>query len=69
MKTLTCDLCDHEARGETFEKWMEALKSHYIEAHADVMNDPSKGEADMKKWMEENKTRFDSEATSSKETT
>ena len=59
MKTLTCDLCDHEASGETFDAWMEALKPHYMEAHADVMQDPSKTEADRAKWMEENKARFD----------
>ena len=59
MKKLTCDLCDHEAEGETFESWMEALKPHYMEAHADVMKDSSKGPDDMKRWMEENKARFD----------
>ena len=51
MKTLKCDLCEVTAEGETFEAWMEALKPHYIEAHADVMNDPSKTKEDMEKWM------------------
>lgn len=59
MKTLTCDLCEHAAEGETFEDWMKALMPHYMEAHADVMADPSKGEEDKKKWMTENKARFD----------
>lgn len=59
MKTLKCDLCDYEAQGETFEKWMDALKPHYAEAHSDVMNDTSKTEEDRKKWMVENKTRFE----------
>lgn len=59
MKTLKCDLCDATAEGETFEAWMEALKPHYMEAHADVMNDPNKGKEDMMKWMVENKARFD----------
>lgn len=59
MKTLTCDLCGHEAQGETFEEWMEALKPHYFEAHADVMKDPNKTEEDMKKWMAENRARFE----------
>jgi len=59
MKTLKCDLCDHEAEGETFEEWMKALRPHYSEAHADVMNDPSKGKEDMEKWMAENRQRFD----------
>ena len=60
MKTLKCDLCEYEAQGETFEEWMEALKPHYREVHADVMNDPSKTKEDMQKWMVENKARFDS---------
>lgn len=59
MKTLKCDLCDHEAQGETFEAWMEALRPHYASAHADVMSDPSKTIKDMEKWMAENKVRFD----------
>ena len=58
MKSLSCDLCEHTAEGETFEQWMEALKPHYMEAHADVMRDPSKTDEDRKKWMEENATRF-----------
>lgn len=59
MKTLTCDLCDHEAQGETFEAWMQALMPHYMSAHADVMKDPSKGEDERKRWMAENRARFD----------
>lgn len=63
MKTLTCDLCDHEAQGETFEDWMEALKPHYMEAHSDVMSahasDPDGRKGKMMQWMEENKKRFD----------
>jgi len=65
MKTLKCDMCDFEASGDTFEGWMEALKPHYAEAHADFMK--QKGElpqgeqmAEMQKWMIENKQRFDS---------
>lgn len=46
MKTLTCDLCTATASGETFEEWMNALMPHYMEAHADVMNDPSKTKED-----------------------
>jgi len=64
MKTLKCDLCDHEARGETFEEWMKALMPHWMDAHADVMKDTHKmSEEDQKKhqqkWMAENKARFD----------
>ena len=64
MKTLKCDLCDYEAQGETFEAWMVALKPHYAEAHADVMESkkgtPEQMQEDMEKWMAENKTRFES---------
>ena len=59
MKILKCDLCEATAEGETFEQWMQALMPHYMEAHADVMNDPSKTEDDQQKWIVENKTRFE----------
>ena len=64
MKTLKCDLCDHEAQGNTFEEWMEALKPHYAEAHAEAMKGKAgltKEEqmAEMQKWMEDNRARFD----------
>ncbi len=59
MKTLKCDLCDATAQGETFDEWMNALKPHYMEAHADVMNNPSNGKEEMEKWMTDNKARFE----------
>lgn len=58
MKTLQCDLCDVTAQGETFEAWMQALMPHYMQAHADVMNDPSKTK-NQQQWMAENKARFE----------
>ena len=57
MKTLTCDLCEVAAEGETFEAWMKALHPHYMEVHADVMKNSKEG--DEQKWMVENKARFD----------
>ncbi len=59
MKTLSCDLCDVTADGETFEEWMTALRPHYMEAHADVMNDASHTKEDMEKWMAESRERFE----------
>lgn len=59
MKTLKCDLCEVAAQGETFEEWMMALQPHYMEAHADVMQDPKNGKAEMEKWMGENRVRFE----------
>lgn len=47
------------ADGETFEEWMTALRPHYMEAHADVMNDPGHTKEDMERWIAENKARFD----------
>jgi hypothetical protein len=64
MKTLKCDLCDHEAQGETFEAWMKALMPHYMEAHADVMKatgDMSKEDQqkEQRRWMADNHARFE----------
>lgn len=64
MKTVKCDICDHEAQGETFEEWMNALKPHYAEAHAEVMQSKAglsdeEKMAEMNKWMEANKARFE----------
>ena len=39
MKTMKCDLCDHEASGENFDEWMNALKPHYAEMHKDFMEE------------------------------
>ena len=58
MKTLKCDLCSHEAQGETFEEWMRALMPYYLEAHADIMNNPKNGEEERERWMAENRARF-----------
>lgn len=59
MKSLTCDVCEATAEGETFEQWMAALMPHYMETHADVMSDPKNGKDEMEKWMNDNKVRFD----------
>ncbi len=63
MKTLKCDLCEVTVSGETFEEWMEALKPHYAQAHAEVMmskkGTPEEMKMEMMKWMAENKARFE----------
>ena len=59
MKSLQCDRCEFIAEGETFEDWMKALQPHYMQAHADVMNDPANGPEEMQKWMADNRARFD----------
>jgi len=63
MKILKCDLCEHEAQGETFEEWMEAMKPHYGEVHVDFMKEqgaksPEEQKQEMQKWMEVNRARF-----------
>ncbi len=52
-------MCDATAKGETFEAWMKALMPHYMQAHADVMNDPTHGKKEQMKWMVENRARFE----------
>ncbi len=59
MKTLKCDMCEVEATGATFEEWLQALHPHYMEAHSEVMSDPTKTKEDMDAWMTENKKRFE----------
>lgn len=64
MKTVKCDLCDVTAEGESFEEWMNALKPHYMQAHADVMKGKAglsdeENKAEMNKWMADNKERFE----------
>ena len=63
MKKLKCDLCDYEAEGETFEAWMNALKPHYAEKHAEVMQSkkgtPEEMKAEMMNWITLNKARFE----------
>ena len=66
MKTLNCDLCDYQQSAGTFEEWMNALKPHYAEVHADFMKqkgEQSKEEqmAGMQKWMNDNRARFDAQ--------
>jgi len=68
MKTLNCDMCDYEAQGETFEDWMNALKPHYGAAHAEVMKGKAgltdeEKQAEMERWVAENKARFEVGAT------
>jgi hypothetical protein len=38
---------------------MQNLMPHYMQAHSDVMNDPSKTKEDQQKWMAENNNRFE----------
>jgi hypothetical protein len=63
MKQLSCDLCDTIAQGETFHEWMQAIMPHYVEKHAEVMNDATKTDDDKKERMKVNNQRFEEAAT------
>lgn len=57
-------MCEATAQGATFEEWMDDLKPHYAEAHADFMEkkgemSPEDQQKEMQKWMADNKVRFD----------
>lgn len=59
MKTLKCDVCEHEVQGATFMDWCMALLPHYKEAHPEIINNPDLGAEEKAKWMADNKVRFD----------
>lgn len=64
MKTLSCDLCEHEESSETFEGWMMALIPHYGAVHAEVMQGKAgltdeEKKTEMQKWMTDNRARFE----------
>ena len=61
MKTLKCDLCEVTAEGESFEQWMKNLCPHYMQAHPEIMNDPTKTKEHQMEWVEKNKARFETE--------
>ena len=63
MKTLKCDICEFETQGETFENWMNNLRTHYGENHMDFMMQKANltGEEKMEgmnKWMEDKKYKI-----------
>lgn len=61
MKTMACDLCDKEFSAETFEEWMELMKKHYMQDHAEFMEQSkNKSKEEGMKWMQEMKAKFDS---------
>jgi len=60
MKSLKCDACEFEARGETFDDWFKAMHSHYTTEHVDLMKAmEGKPREEGEKWMAEAKAKFD----------
>jgi len=41
------------------EDWMNTLMPHFMEAHADLRNDPTSGERERQERMAENRAKFD----------
>ena len=63
MKSMKCDMCDASFEAENFEGWMEQMKSHYAEAHQDVMQgkmglSPEEKQQEMMRWMNDARERF-----------
>lgn len=60
MKSLKCDLCQFEARGETFDDWFKAMHAHWEAMHADIMAEKQKTgtKEEGEKWMAEAKAKF-----------
>ena len=60
MKTMSCDICDTQFQGETFDDWFKACQQHYMADHADFMAAAAgKPKEEGLKWMEEARKRFE----------
>ena len=60
MKTLSCDMCGKDFSAETFEKWFQQMKNHYMSDHAEVMaRNANKSKEEGMKWMAEMKAKFE----------
>lgn len=60
---MQCDVCEAAFEAEDFSGWVEKMKSHYGETHADVMRSKDTGSQTenmkrMMEWMEEAKSRW-----------
>lgn len=49
MKKLKCYDCDEEFKAETREQMLDALYSHYMEIHKEIITGAD--EAEKKRWM------------------
>ena len=63
MKSMNCDLCDASYEAENFEGWTEQMKTHYAEAHQEVMQgkadlSPAEKQQEMMQWMNKARDRF-----------
>ena len=60
MKSLQCDACAFEAQGNTFEEWFKAMRIHYANDHADLMEAmQQQPKEEGTRWMAAAKARFD----------
>ena len=61
MKSLKCDLCDHQITGDTFENWFSNARKHWEQMHQDVMKKMQETgtKEEGQKWMAEAKRKFE----------
>ena len=61
MKTMPCDICEKEFSGKTFEEWFEQMRVHYVNDHADFMEqNKDKPKEEGMKWMADMRAKFES---------
>ena len=60
MKTLKCEVCGADIRGEDFDAWFKAARVHWDTVHADLMKEmANKPKEEGLKWMAQAKAKFD----------
>ena len=60
MKTLKCEICGADIKGEDFGSWFKAAHAHWASKHADEMKAMErKPKEEGEKWMAEAKKKFD----------
>ncbi len=57
MKTLKCEICSADIKGEDFDSWFKATNTHWTSKHADALK-VLEGNPVGEKWVEEAKKKF-----------
>ena len=61
MKTVKCEVCGADIKGDNFEAWFKTAHGHWMTSHADLMKQmEGKPKEEGEKWMAEAKKRFES---------
>ena len=53
MKTLQCEICGADVKGENFDAYMEASRNHWTAEHPDLMKQR------MQEWMSKPKEEIE----------